>query len=173
MEVLIDNLYTMENQTPVKNKNLWIGAGALIIILIVIFAVRSNKFHMYGTADINNPDALEVTEDTSAGSVNTTPTTTKAVRLKYADALVTYKDRRIQIDDICRLNPDTVAYKNNTNVMIDNRSKESKTLKIADRTIIIKGYGFKIVNISATKFPSNILVECDTHHNVATITVQK
>ena len=95
--------------------------------------------------------------------------------IAYADALKTYADRRIQINSGCQASfiGHTVTYKDNTGIMIDNRSAQSHTIKIGT-TFTVKAWGFKIVVLPDIYLKSKtILVDCDNYQNVATILVQE
>ncbi len=111
-------------------------------------------------------------EDISSGSVNATVSAgAKPVTLSYKDALVKYADRRIQIDSKCQAFPNTITYKNNTDIMIDNRGPQDRSIHLGSY-YTVKGYGFKIINVSLSKVPTTFLVDCDSQQNVATILIQ-
>ena len=91
----------------------------------------------------------------------------------YADALVKYKDRRIQFNASCQASPRSVTYKDNTGIMLDNRSAQSRTIKVGT-TYTVKGYGFKIITLPDIYLKSStLLVDCDKQQNVATVLVQE
>lgn len=158
-----------------KNSTLWMVVAVIVIILVVLLMVRAKNSKMDGS-DINNYGDMsqvqvEGTEDTT---VETTPvlTTTPAVSLSYQQALIKYKDRRIQLDKNCQAFPNNVTYKNGTSIMIDNRAGVARTLNI-NGPVSIKAYGFKIVTLSSSTLPKTILVDCGAGQNVATILLQK
>ena len=165
-----------------KNKNLWIGVVVgVVIIAIALFAVMGgkdkgvdgldNKDVAMDSADRSNPDGVE---DTTDGSVNVkTDATSPQVTLSYQQALEKYKDRRIQFDNSCATTPKTVTYKDNTGIMLDNRSATTRTIKVGT-TYTVKGYGFKIVTLPDIYLQSKtLLVDCDGQQNVATVLVQE
>ncbi|MEK7227921.1 MAG: hypothetical protein AAB681_01030, partial [Patescibacteria group bacterium] len=91
----------------------------------------------------------------------------------YANALVKYKDRRIQFDDTCRAFPSTVTYKDNTGIMLDNRSAQTRIIKVGS-TYTVKPYGFKIIVLPDIYLKSKtLLVDCGAAQNVATILIQE
>jgi hypothetical protein len=66
-----------------------------------------------------------------------------------------------------------VTYKDNSGIMIDNRSAQTRTVKVGT-TFTIKPYGFKIVVLPDIYLKSQkILVDCDKMQNVATVLVQE
>jgi hypothetical protein len=152
-----------------NNKNLWISIG--IVVLVVIALVVWSKHN-------NNPlPAVDTTptEDVSAGSANApaTGSTSSAALLSYNDAIIKYKDFRIQFDEACTANPFSVDYQNGKSVMLDNRAGVARTIKIGPNTYSIKKYGFKIVKISSATVPMAYSVDCDAHPNVGTIRLRK
>lgn len=108
-------------------------------------------------------------EDTSTGSVNAS---SPAVTISYANALIKYKDARIQLNAACQTIPNNMTFKNGTNIMIDNRAPVALTVKVGS-VFTIKAYGFKIVKLSSATLPATWLVDCGTSQNVATILIQK
>lgn len=95
-----------------------------------------------------------------------------AVSASYTQALIDYKDARIQLDSECRAIPSNVTYKNGTSIMIDNRAPVARTVT-AGSTFSIPAYGFKIVNLSSATLPATWYVNCDQRVKVATILIQK
>jgi hypothetical protein len=146
-----------------------LGAAAFIIIVILMFWLVKKDNSPVVNEEQNIEDTLTPVEDTSAGSVNTTA---KTPSISYANALVKYKDTRIQLDKTCQATPNNVTYKNNTTIMVDNRAPVVRTVKIGS-TYSIKAYGFKIIKLSSTTLPMTWLMDCDKSQNVATILLQK
>ncbi len=164
----------MENKK--SSNGMWIVVGVVVLALIIIVVMKSQKPTEVAIIEAPSQNTLQATEDLSAGSVNTpvAPTTTGVapVTISYANALIKYKNARIQLNDQCQALPRQMTFKNNTNIMIDNRSSASRTLKIG-APVSIKGFGFKIINLSSAKLPATWLVDCDKSQNVATILIQK
>jgi cytoskeletal protein RodZ len=154
----------MENS---NNKSLvW---GVVIVVLVIVLGVWFYKSHSdTKTAPTEDTVAIEPesTQDVDAKSPST-------ASIKYADALVKYADRRIQLDPACQAHPNTVTYKDNTGIMIDNRSAMTRTVKVGT-TVTIKPYGFKIIVLPDIYLKSKtLLVDCDKSQNVATVLVQE
>lgn len=178
----------MDNNTNVSksNNSMWIVVGVVVLIaLIALFmsmskkddmAVVDDNTAMQNTGEEMPPkaDQTNAVEDTSAGSINATP---GAVSISYADALVKYKDRRLQFTTntgVCAVSkPNSVTYKDNTGIMLDNRSAETMTIKVGD-TYTVKPYGFKIVTLQDVYLKAKtVLVDCEKQQNVATILIQE
>ncbi|MFA5936803.1 MAG: hypothetical protein WC822_02900 [Candidatus Paceibacterota bacterium] len=160
----------MENKNTVLYSSL--GVAIFIIIVVMMFwMVKKDK----STAPVDNSNqnvdqtALTPTEDTSIGSVHTAK---NAPSISYEEALVKYKDTRIQFDSLCRAIPNAVTYKNNISIMLDNRAPVARVVKI-DSAYTVKAYGFKIIKLSSTALPITWLVDCNKSENVATILLQK
>lgn len=144
------------------NKIVWIVGAVIVLGLIVFFA-------MQGTAPAPTEGNKESAEDVSTGSVNSGTAGT----LSYQQALTKYADRRIQFDTTCQANPNNMTYKDNTGIMLDNRSPNVRTIKIVD-TYTVKAWSFKIITLPDTyRASKTILVDCGTSQNVATILVQE
>lgn len=164
-----------------KNKNLWLGGVALVFLSVfVIWPMIASRplpaLDQGGEDDIalvpqvSTDDMKNSAEDTSEGSVNKNA---GAVSISYAEALVKYKDTRIQLNNLCQATPNNVTFKNGTDIMIDNRSPVARSVKVGS-SFSIKAYGFKIVKLSSpATLPTTWLVDCDAAQNVATILIQK
>ncbi len=160
-----------------KNKDMWIWIVVIVLVIGgILIAVKMNKSETsVAVVDTQNPDALEVTEDTSTGSIDAPTTTgTAPVTISYQNALTKYADSRIQLakGTTCAASPSNVTYKNGTTIMIDNRSPQARMLKIGAE-YPIKAWGFKLIKLSSAKLPATWLVDCDGQQNVATILLQK
>ncbi|MFA5080823.1 MAG: hypothetical protein WC472_04365 [Candidatus Paceibacterota bacterium] len=169
-----------------EKNNFKIWTWAIIIVIIIIIAtiilfVFQNK-QINSPATTNNPKVTDTTnnetttkepESIQDTSTQNTKTPAAATSISYADALIKYADRRIQLDKACQAHPSSVTYKDNTGIMIDNRSPQTRTIKIGT-TFTIKPYGFKIIVLPDIYLKSKtILVDCDQSQNVATILIQE
>ena len=157
----------MENR---NNKTLYYGIGALVIVAIIVFWSIKKDILPVSNLDQNIDQTIVSTEDKSTGSTNATK---KVASISYAQALIKYANKRIQFDTICQALPNTVTYKDNTGIMLDNRSAQDRTIKVGTN-YTVKAYGFKIVVLPDIYLKSKtILVDCDKSQNVATILVQE
>lgn len=104
------------------------------------------------------------------------PLANQPVSLSYQSALELYKDnKRIQLSgaDFCQASPNNVMYKNGTSIMVDNRSAQTRTVKIGGTSYSLEGYGFKIVKLSSVTLPATLLMDCNQQQNVAKILLQR
>ena len=159
------------------NKNaVWVIVAILVIIGFGLWIYNKNKttntVPVVKTEQPADETVLDGMEDVTEGSVTTT--TPGAVSINYAQALVTYKDKRIQLGTgaICTATPNKVTYKNGTTIMIDNRAPVARTVKIGSN-YSVKAYGFKLIKLSSSTLPMTYLVDCNNQQNVATILLQK
>ena len=143
----------------------------IAVALFVVLFISGNKQTINsvtsttGTSSTVEPDSTQdiSSQSTGAGSVS----------ISYANALVKYATKRIQLNKICQATPNNVTYKDNTGIMIDNRSAQTRTIKVGT-TFTIKPWGFKIVVLPDVYLKAKtILVDCDSYQNVATILVQE
>lgn len=159
-----------------ENKNLWTG---LVVVLVIVAG-----WLIWANITSDAPESLPLeentetevparnengTEDRTAGSVNASST---GVTISYANALIKYKDARIQLDGLCQASPNTMTFKNGTTIMIDNRSPVVRSVKVGTE-YSVKGYGFKLIELSSKTLPATWLVDCDKAQNVATVLIQK
>ena len=166
-----------------KNNNSgWIWAFViLVIVLIIAIGVHAHKakeaMMMQSTdTSMNGTNAITPTEDLSAGSADLPVTAGVApVSISYQDALTKYANSRFQFDTKCQATPNAATFATGTNIMLDNRSPDTRTIHLGSLgSFTVKGYGFKIVNLSLTGLTANaIAVDCDANQSVAIITVQK
>jgi cytoskeletal protein RodZ len=158
----------MEN----KMKTMWTWVVIAIVVIIIggiwFFTYQNNR-----TVTTTNTNNTATTEPESVQDISAQDIGVGAVSISYADALIKYADRRIQIDKTCQASPHTVTYKDNTGVMIDNRSPQTHTIKLGT-TFTIKPYGFKIIVLPDVYLKSKtLLIDCDQSQNVATVLVQE
>ncbi|HBP27443.1 MAG: hypothetical protein UR25_C0005G0042 [Candidatus Nomurabacteria bacterium GW2011_GWE1_32_28] len=170
----------MENENK-NNKVVYYVIGVVIVVVLILLVVlnmqTSNETITPNTddetaleSDLTAEDITKISEDTSEGSINVGASVST---ISYADALIKYADKRIQFDTACQTFPNTVTYKDNTGIMLDNRSSISRTIKVGTN-YTVKPWSFKIVVLPNIYLQSKtILVDCDKSQNVATILVQE
>ena len=158
--------------------NIWIWIIVALVILCILLFVFKGKQTVVAPAETPNTSTTTATTvpTPTPDSVQDTTVQTSGVgtiSISYANALVKYATRRIQLDSSCQAQPNTVTYKDNTGIMIDNRSSSSRTVKVGT-TFTIKPYGFAIIVLPDVYLRNKtILVDCDKSQNVATILVQE
>ena len=165
-----------KTQTFIKeNKNLVISILIILVIIILGLVFSRGK-----NTDKDNAD--NITEDTSVTDENTeiskpyigsNPKSAPVPRLSYEDALIKYSSSRIQFGDTCIATPFMSTYKNNTTIMIDNRSSESKTFVVGSVSNFVPAYDYTLVTFAYPNLPQTVYIDCGKQLNVATILVQE
>ena len=138
---------------------------ALIELVIVLILV------VWGLWALNK-DSAPTNNTSTTPVVDTTTPTTNPKTISYTQALVKYKNARLQLDERCQASPSNMSFKNGTNIMIDNRSGKTRLVK-AGFDFSVKAWGFKIINLTSATLPVTWYVDCDSSQNVATILLQK
>ncbi len=145
------------------------GIIGILSIGLIIWAVSCNNKTKLEVSNIGDEVVEQNAIEAEKGAAAKKPA---AASMSYAQALETYKDRRIQFDKACQATPNNVTYKNGTKIMLDNRAGVARTINI-NGAVSLPAYGFKIVTLSSSTLPKTILVDCGTGQNVATILIQK
>ncbi|MFA5777919.1 MAG: hypothetical protein WC870_00285 [Candidatus Paceibacterota bacterium] len=151
-----------------KNKNLWISLAVILVIVVGLILWSMLKSTPASAPATIDEDSTTKT-DTPSGDTNTN---SPAVSISYTNALVKYKDARLQFDNACQASPDKMTFKNNSYMMIDNRASVSRSIKIGS-VYSVGAYGFKIIKLSSATLPATWYVDCGKSQNVATILIQK
>lgn len=154
---------------------------AIIVLIIVLGIVFSKGGNKDSKDEVTNDTDTAMTDDTSTVvppkyigfSSPTTPITPPTPRLSYDDALMVYKNARIQFGETCKATPVTSTYKNGVTVMIDNRSKEGKTFTIGSVSYFVPAYDYTLVLLNYTDLPQTLYIDCGSEQNTATILVQE
>ncbi len=87
----------------------------------------------------------------------------------YNQALVSYKNSRIQFNQACQVTPSNASFKNGTSVLLDNRSKTAHTVSFNGATYSLPAYGYQVVVVSSSTAPSKLGINCDGTVNTGTI----
>jgi hypothetical protein len=152
---------------------IWVIIAVVVIGAVIFFVFENNRVVNFTTSSNSSMVNSSVSEPASVQDVGPQDIGAGSVSISYANALIKYADRRIQLDKTCQAHPTSVTYKDNTGIMIDNRSPQSRTVKVGT-TFTIKPWGFKIVVLPDVYLTSKTLfVNCDQLKNIATILVQE
>ncbi|MDQ3244776.1 MAG: hypothetical protein M3P22_00280 [bacterium] len=169
----------MENNK--NNNTMWIVLGVVVLALIVFFVMRNkdkdtdvevNDDQAQKEIVNNDPEGIEDVEVTAGATI-------PPASLSYQQALVKYKDARIQLDKTCQGSPDRMAVKNGSSIMIDNRAPNDRTVKLGSTyNNNIKGWGFRIIKLESATLPATWLLDCTESatvrsQNASTILIQK
>ncbi len=159
----------------------WFVFIVLLAACLIVGAVKHHKdvasgIDQGGSTMVGDQTATDTaadsTEDTSAGSV-TAASGTGAASISYQNALVKYASSRLQFDNSCQMTPNNTTYKVGTIIMLDNRSASTRTFHLGTMgNVTVKGYGFKLVQLTSSILPNSFAVDCDAHQNVGLIKIQ-
>lgn len=161
-----------------RKKNLWIIVTVCIIVIGTSYLLARGKTSD-ATQNIAEGQQIEVvsnpTEPIPTPTVEPTPTPVgkKSTSNKippYTEVVKQYEGRRIQIDTNCQAHPTYSTYKVGTTLMFDNRTPATKKLVIDSKTYNIAGYNYILLPFKTAK---EIVFDCDSLQNVATILIQK
>jgi hypothetical protein len=168
------NLKFMNN-----NKSMWIWTVVVVVVLGLIIWGVSRRGDEVQEA-VNNNDVVATSTASSTDNNNGTQTgvTGSGSTLSFTQAVKLYASSRIQFTspqpvNSCQAFPGKVTYKNGTNVMLDNRTAKTLSLRFDNNTHVLPAYSFKVVKVSSATLPHTYTVDCNTNQNVATIEVQK
>ncbi len=160
---------------PKNNKNSFLVIGILVLFGVGIFFWQASV--KKGEPE---PVPIQNGEPTTVSSIENSKEKTgvKASAptisvLSYSEALLKYRDFRIQFNETCQAVPNQMTFKNNTTIMLDNRSGSMRAIKVGTKSYSIKPYGFAIATVSSKELPLSFYVDCGTSQNVATILLQK
>lgn len=157
-----------------RNKKLWIGIIVVIILLVIFWAMNKSFAPAPETGRGGAPlfsanPATLPTEDISPGSINLNA---KKPTISYEDALAKYSNTLLYIDEGCKVSPANLTVKNNTDIMIDNRTSAIQVVKVG-MMFPIKANSFKLVKLSSATLPATWLMDCGKMTKVASILIEK
>jgi hypothetical protein len=165
-----------------KNSYIIFGVAVAIIFIIVLIAVISKKQDII---NIFNQPSVPVTSTTQKAQNQNTQvkpsagtTTTPSSFLTYQEVLKAYTGKRFQFvnnrEGNCIMSPTSATFKNNTKVMLDNRTDKSMTVYLNGVANVMPAYGYKVVTLTATgQLPFTIKVDCNAGKNNGQIILQK
>jgi uncharacterized protein YxeA len=157
-----------------KNKNTFIIIIAIIVMAIIVMVLVKNNKKSVNLTETPNDNVQQTDQAINGVKTNKTAknATTSVASISYEQALIKYKDYRIQLAQDCQATPVNVTYKNGTSIMIDNRSNVERVVRVGSN-YTIPAWGFKIINLTSSTLPATWLVDCGAQQNVATILIQK
>jgi outer membrane protein OmpA-like peptidoglycan-associated protein len=163
------------------NKKIWLVSAA--IVLIAAGAVYLNRMkppvpvqNTENNQPNNSSEQTKNEEPKPEDKPATKPAQTQpkpATPSSYGDAVKQYEGRRFQFNDSCQATPTSMAVKNGTSLMLDNRSNKSKTITFNLKKYTLEAYGYKIVTASNSALPATTFIDCNSSQNVATVNIQK
>ncbi len=151
------------------NQPMFLGFGIILIVAIVAIALEYKA-----ASPIVTPEPILPNIATTTPSAKTpTKTVTKTTgTLTYEQALAKYEGYMLQFNTQCQSNPTRKTVKNNTTLMLDNRTSTKKTITIDGKVYSVPAYGYSLANFSNSKLPHVSTINCGSQNNVAQVTIQ-
>ncbi len=154
------------------NKAWYVAIGVVILALIIwgIYAINKSDIPANTTTQTtqNTPNNnADQTASTTPEATTTPVTGAPAKKLSYGQAVNAYKFRFQFLQ--CHGNPGTLAVKQGTVVMLDNRDAVAHTIKADKQTFKIAGYDYALLHTSAL---GDLFITCDGG-GAAKLNVQK
>src|SRR3989344_1388777 len=155
-----------------------IGSIVIIAIATLVIYVNMNQGRPKKNYQITN-SASGASAQTPKASPVKVPTANKTAApkptqqaLTYEAAVNQYENRLMQFNQSCGASPSYMMFKNNSALMIDNRSSVKRTIAIGEKSYALNPYGFLIVTLTSKTLPGSLGVNCDKQYNVAKISLQ-
>lgn len=150
-------------------KNIRILIGGVLVVIIAFLAIR------YGSKpkEVEETKMEIPTEEIAAPVYKPTKATNNEVatpNLPYGEAVVKYKNSRIQFDQSCQAIPANQSFKVGTDVMFDNRSSKPATISLGGKAYLVEAYGYQVVDLSTE---GTFTANCNGQKNVLTLSVQR
>ena len=137
-----------EKSGRLQERYIYVGAGvvmlALIALAIFAYTHRNPEVAENTVQPTNQNNANNVVLPVATSTEPTTPVGTK--KLSYGDAIKKYPYRFQFVN--CSGNPGTIAVKQGSIVMLDNRDKVAHTIKADSQTFRIAGYDYALLHTS-------------------------
>ncbi len=152
-----------------SRKYIFIIIAALIVFAVLVYRY-SYRSELSATDNSGSPSVSASAQPSSSAGTGTGSIDAK---LSYTKAVAKYASTRIQFDASCQGSPKGAVFKNNTNVMFDNRSGEARWFSLDGHAYHLNGYGFVVLNLYSAKLPHSIAVDCGSAKNVMQIMLEK
>jgi hypothetical protein len=155
-------------------KRIWYIIAVLAVLVVVTIVVRGHRA----------PIALQSPSPTPTPEVTplpATPTPKTVIRPRasvtppvptYAEVAQQYTGRRIQFDVYCQVFPIENTFIDGTDVLLDNRSPDDRVVAIGGVQHGLRGYGWKVVTMTAPELPATLAIDCGTAKNVGKVVIE-
>ncbi len=95
----------------------------------------------------------------------------------YTTLIQQYSDRKIQFDASCHGIPGQLVLKKGQQIFLDNRSSDTKTIKLGSQSYVLPGYNYRVVIVSTSNpLPYSLGIDCrsvnGSTENTAVINIQ-
>lgn len=151
-------------------KYFWVLAGLVVVFVIYYFSggKLTDKYSGVETMSPSPSSAVAGSVVKPATKGKTAPTSIQS----YTQLVKEYEGRRIQFDERCQATPKDPTFKNGTSILLDNRSASPRTVAVGGTEHYLIAYGYKIITLSSSNLPKELLVSCGSSGNVGKILLQ-
>ena len=150
-------------------KNNWIIIVIAIVIIGAIVWMRQGSPSGSNSYQTNTPKPTAVA--TSTAKVTPRPSVSASGR-SYDQLVKDYANTRVQFDAQCRATPTSLALKTGSQILLDNRSNQSRVVTVDGASYTLLPYGYQVVTVSSTSLPKTIGINCGSSVNVSSINLQ-
>ncbi len=175
-----EQLLFLSNAQTMKKQYLW---GAVVVAALIAFwAIQQKDGSIKKLVDNLNLGPLTLVSSSPTPSISTSATPKSSVKATpkatvsagtYGQLVDQYVGKRIQFDQYCQANPRSATFKNDTTIMLDNRSGDARIVTVGGVQHSLGGYGYKLVTVSSAVLPKTLNLNCGAAVNVGQILLQK
>lgn len=153
-------------------KKLWIIV-AIIIIAIGAWWMKGGSVPGVPLYDATaTPSSAAQASKSPVAIAKKTATPAPTQTSTYTQLVTQFGSNRIQFDANCRATPSTVSFKNGTQILLDNRANQSRTISVGGTNYYLGAYGYQVITLSSSTLPKKLDVSCNNQINAATINLQ-
>ena len=154
----------------------------MVAALIAFWAIQQKDGSIKKLVDNLNLGPLTLVSSSPTPSISTSATPKSSVKATpkatvsagtYGQLVDQYVGKRIQFDQYCQANPRSATFKNDTTIMLDNRSGDARIVTVGGVQHSLGGYGYKLVTVSSAVLPKTLNLNCGAAVNVGQILLQK
>jgi hypothetical protein len=139
-------------------------------VIVLIIALWPRHKEVVPVAEISAPLA-EITAKPKPVYYKPAPKPV-AAKLAYVEALKQYASSRVQLDEICHATPSPMVLKGGTNLMVDNRSSQTRAIMFGNITTTVGAYDYLILPTKTVTSSEKVLLDCGTKQNVTEVTLE-
>lgn len=157
----------------------------LLVVLITVLALwvwpgfltknRQQTSTSQSEAGLSAGEGSTSTSSTSSSSraPASPPVSAPKSTLTYTQAINLYTNRRIQFDANCTVIPNNLVFKKGTQIMLDNRFNQARTVFFDGNPYYLEPYGFKIITLNTSlPLPHTVRIDCGTGKNNGQLILQ-
>ena len=157
-----------------KEDVIFVAALLALVLIFVIFKVVKGKKAEAPATDIT--PVTTVSNDQTAPKavvIKKKSTNTLWPELSYTETFMKYQNGNLlQFGQDCQARPVTMAIKNGSDLMLDNRDNKEEVITFGNIKYTLPAYGYEVINLSVKNVPVTYQVDCSTAQNVATIVME-